>query len=654
MAGLSKGLIEVGISMVLRDQFSANAGKVSSAFTGMMNDMNTWNRGMQQSIGNAFEYGKQMIGGMYGAYKHYASIQDQIFLTAKISGATAKEQQELMKLAQEINERVPLTNLDITSGMKYLAMAGNSVSQIQDMIGPAAELASIFSMPLGGKGGVADMLTNIMATFGIPSNQARDIVDRLGVAVTSANISLTDLAESLKYSGAVFRNSNVDISHAAAAIGVLGNNGIQASSAGTALANMLRYLNLSITGQKIKGGDYLKKLGITREDLVDARGNLRRLDHVIQAITSRTAGLSGTELVEAYYNIFGVRGERAIAALVNSGNQMGDILDKISKSSGFVENTTFERLEQPLGIVEQFISTWDNLVTSVGKGLAMVFNPVLEAITYVFRLVKPLVDNGLGKAIVRFTAVSTIIGVIVNGTRLLVNTFRLINGAAALLTSNTSAASTGMGRINAQAGMLELHLQHIVALMGQYVAMSMAPGTSMVLPGGGKLGRGKTGRVYMNPKGRGGITSPGRYAETLGRGKGKGLGTGSGTGAAGASATSNALGVLSTGAMLFGGVPGLAIGLGITAFMAAMDSYNEAMERNTKATDSNTEALSDSELRSTYEERFLKALKQTILASNEKGNKPVRLDLSINGSPYKEVYEGSPVVLDDYGINNGI
>lgn len=646
MAGLSKGLIEVGISMVLRDQFSANAGKVSQSFNSMMNDMNTWNRGMQQSLGNAFDYGKQMVGGMYEAYKHSAAVHNQIFLTSTIAGATAKQQQGLMELAQEINVRTPLTNMDITSGMKYLAMAGNSVEQIEDMIGPAAELASIFSMPLGGKGGVADMLTNIMATFGIPSEQARDTVDKLGVATTSANINLTDLAQSLQYSGAVFRNAGIDISQASAAIGVLGNQGIQASSAGTALANMLRYLTLSVTGQKIKGGDYLKRLGIRREDLVDSQGNLKRLDQILQTIARSTEGLSSTEKMEAYYNIFGVRGERAISALVNGGSQMTEILDKIANSSGFAAETIDKSLKTPQGIIDRFKSNWENLVTTFGQSFAAIFNPLLSHLSSFMKLVKKFSETSLGNFVLRFVAISTLVGVIVTGFKLLFNTIRMVSGVASLFSSSTTAASGGMTRLNAQAATLEMYLQHIVALMGQYVAMSMSAGTSMILPGGGRLGKGRTGRVYMNPKGKGGITSPGTYAQNMSKNLGRASGAGSSVPRTGMRAGAGM-------SAMIGGPWFWGIAVGLTALSYAMDSYDDHINDLTEATQDNTQALTADELKATYEERFLKALKETIIAANSKGNEPVKLSLSFNGSPYYEVREGDPVRLDDFGISNG-
>ena len=56
---------------------------------------------------------------------------------------------------------------DIASGMKYLAMAGNDANQIQEMISGAAMMANAAGMELGGKGGTADLLTNIMRTLRI-------------------------------------------------------------------------------------------------------------------------------------------------------------------------------------------------------------------------------------------------------------------------------------------------------------------------------------------------------------------------------------------------------------------------------------------------------------------------------------------------------
>ena len=342
----SRSLVEVGVAMVLKDRFSNEAGRISNSFRTMMNDMNTWNRGIQMSAANAFDFGKELVGGMAKAYQYSAGVYDQVFLASKMSGANAAQQARLMQVAKEVNEVTPLTAKDIASGERYLAMAGNNVEQIEKMIGPAAKLASIFSMPLGEKGGVADLMTNIMQTFNIPSQNATQAVDQLATAVTSANISLTDLAQSFQYSGAEFRNAKISMGDAAAAIGVLGNQGIQASSAGTALANMMRYLTLSVTGQKKAGSSMLKSLGIDPASLVDSQGNLLRLDKIITMLGDKLRGRRGIDISSALFNIFGVRGTRDISNQIRNmmagSDKMTKILEQYDKNSGIVEQVTEE------------------------------------------------------------------------------------------------------------------------------------------------------------------------------------------------------------------------------------------------------------------------------------------------------------------------
>lgn len=57
----SRSLVEVGVAMVLKDRFSNEAGRISNSFRTMMNDMNTWNRGIQMSAANAFDFGKSWL-----------------------------------------------------------------------------------------------------------------------------------------------------------------------------------------------------------------------------------------------------------------------------------------------------------------------------------------------------------------------------------------------------------------------------------------------------------------------------------------------------------------------------------------------------------------------------------------------------------------
>ena len=646
----SRSLVEVGVAMVLKDRFSNEAGRISNSFRTMMNDMNTWNRGIQMSAANAFDFGKELVGGMAKAYQYSAGVYDQVFLASKMSGANAAQQARLMQVAKEVNEVTPLTAKDIASGERYLAMAGNNVEQIEKMIGPAAKLASIFSMPLGEKGGVADLMTNIMQTFNIPSQNATQVVDQLATAVTSANISLTDLAQSFQYSGAEFRNAKISMGDAAAAIGVLGNQGIQASSAGTALANMMRYLTLSVTGQKKAGSTMLKSLGIDPASLVDSQGNLLRLDKIITMLGDKLRGRRGIDISSALFNIFGVRGTRAASALLQdywSGtNKLTELMDKVNSAKGTVENLTQERLQTPAGIIEQFKSNWENFIVTAGSTLAKVFNPLLKFGSGLLKIINDIQETWAGKFLVKIVATGALVGTIYQGFKFISGTIRMISTFQALATAETEGMAAGMTKTNVQATILEGHLRNISAMMMRMTALQMAPGKFFALPMGGTVGKTKKGTVVARD-------SQGRFTSmsTL---------AGAGAGAAvGSTVTRTAgqqvakRGAIGFGARLLGsrllgflgGPLGLALSIGIPLLIEVIGSL-------TSSVDKNTEALNSDDNKASLQERNQQAFVEAVRSAIRDGFKDSRINISVDGEPVGDFAPGNS--SDFTGIALGI
>lgn len=646
----SRSLVEVGVAMVLKDRFSNEAGRISNSFRTMMNDMNTWNRGIQMSAANAFDFGKELVGGMAKAYQYSAGVYDQVFLASKMSGANAAQQARLMQVAKEVNEVTPLTAKDIASGERYLAMAGNNVEQIEKMIGPAAKLASIFSMPLGEKGGVADLMTNIMQTFNIPSQNATQVVDQLATAVNSANISLTDLAQSFQYSGAEFRNAKISMGDAAAAIGVLGNQGIQASSAGTALANMMRYLTLSVTGQKKAGSTMLKSLGIDPASLVDSQGNLLRLDKIITMLGDKLRGRRGIDISSALFNIFGVRGTRAASALLQdywSGtNKLTELMDKVNSAKGTVESLAQERLQTPAGIIEQFKSNWENFVVTVGSTLAQVFNPLLKFGSGLLKIINDIQETWAGKFLVKVVATGALVGTLYQGFKFISGTIRMISTFQALATAETEGMAVGMTKTNVQATILEGHLRNISAMMMRMTALQMAPGKFFALPMGGTVGKTKKGTVVARD-------SQGRFTSmsTL---------AGAGAGAAvGSTVTRTAgqqvakRGAIGFGARLLGsrllgflgGPLGLALSIGIPLLIEVIGGL-------TNSVDKNTEALNSDDNKASIQERNQQAFVEAVRSAIRDGFKDSRINISVDGEPVGDFAPGNS--SDFTGIALGI
>lgn len=630
----SRSIVEVGVAMVLKDRFSQEAGKISGSFRTMMNDMNTWNRGIQMSASNTMDFGMQLVGGMARAYKYSAGVQNEVWTASKIAGATIAEQREMLQLAKDVNEITPLTASDVASGQRYLAMAGNKFDAIKEMIGPASKLASIFTMPVGQKGGVADLMTNIMSMYQIPMGEAARVTDDLYTAVTNANISLTDLAQSISYAGADMATAGVDLRQTAAAIGVLGDMGIQGSMAGTSLANMIRYLQLSLVNQKKKGYNALADLGLSPDEFFDAQGNLIDLYTIYQKFAKAAVDLPSRIETPTFFNIFGVRGNRGMLPVLRdiaSGrDKMGKILATYDQNIGAVNRLNEERLKTDAGVIDQFESSIENLTVTAGAALGRIFTPVLNVGTYLVKIINSISETWAGSFGLRVAATGVVVGTIVAGFNTVRGIIRSVGYLQTIATASTEGMSTATAKTNAQFVIMEAHLRNISFMMSSIAAQTLGMGKSIPLSGGFFMGKDKRGRAY--------------YRDSMGRRVSQGTALGGtnlisttvregGKQAGKKLATSAAFGLGGRLMGLLGGPVGLAITIGLPLLIEVGSSLIKSVDRNTEA-----QSKEDpSAIRAQNEERFLNAMRAAI----RDGLKDGKINISVDGE-----------ILGDYSLGS--
>lgn len=630
----SRSIVEVGVAMVLKDRFSQEAGKISGSFRTMMNDMNTWNRGIQMSASNTMDFGMQLVGGMARAYKYSAGVQNEVWTASKIAGATIAEQREMLQLAKDVNEITPLTASDVASGQRYLAMAGNKFDAIKEMIGPASKLASIFTMPVGQKGGVADLMTNIMSMYQIPMGEAARVTDDLYTAVTNANISLTDLAQSISYAGADMATAGVDLRQTAAAIGVLGDMGIQGSMAGTSLANMIRYLQLSLVNQKKKGYNALADLGLSPDEFFDAQGNLIDLYTIYQKFAKAAVDLPSRIETPTFFNIFGVRGNRGMLPVLRdiaSGrDKMGKILATYDQNIGAVNRLNEERLKTDAGVIDQFESSIENLTVTAGAALGRIFTPVLNVGNSIIKVINSISETWVGSFGLRVAATGVVVGTIVAGFNTVRGIIRSVGYLQTIATASTEGMSTATAKTNAQFVIMEAHLRNISFMMSSIAAQTLGMGKSIPLSGGFFMGKDKRGRAY--------------YRDSMGRRVSQGTALGGtnlisttvregGKQAGKKLATSAALGLGGRLMGLLGGPVGLAITIGLPLLIEVGSSLIKSVDRNTEA-----QSKEDpSAIRAQNEERFLNAMRAAI----KDGLKDGKINISVDGE-----------ILGDYSLGS--
>jgi TP901 family phage tail tape measure protein len=674
----SAGQLEIGVALVLQDRFSNQAREASSVIRGLHRDAKNAvqaNLTAVQSYANmASGVANSIVSTLTTTIETGADFIDMMTTVGAISGATENQMSGLSETAQTLGLRTMSMSMDIASGMKYLAMAGNDANQIQEMISGAAMMANATGMELGGKGGAADLLTNIMRTFKLEGQQAADTVgDQLTKAALSSNVQMTDLAESIKYSAASMVTLKQQLPQVAAMIGTLGNAGIQGSMAGTSIRNMADYLTQSITNPNFKGAKALAKLGLGKQDFVDANGDLQDFAVILEKIGTATQGLSTVDQNAVFKSIFGVRGMRAAVAIMRDTEGYFDLLNQIqNNSAGFAEEVVRKRMETFAGKIEIVQSAAENLMTTFSKALGKnsIIMGFLDMVGWAISQLRDLMATPFGPWIAGFVAIAAVglkIGSIWMGLRarwLLLNgdsqvSFRTM--VRLMIGGWNQATISAQGYLNMERAIMAQREAGIGASAATVAAMGGMP--AYYYNGNTPAKMGANGRYYANTgRGASGWTPvPAAMVTTTNASKMTRSLMG-GAGAAAGAASRGALASVGRGLLGFGsrivGLFGGPLGLAITCISRFGPMIYSAIKGNKSAQDENTRATNDlasaiKASREGYKQKDnlqmltiqeMRWLVQTLglyaERLNQRDNKGTHLTINMDGKKFLEEYLG--------------
>lgn len=589
--------LEIGIALVLQDRFSNQAKDASAAIRRLHNEAKeavTANLQTADSIlGNVYNGFLNVATGITNTVLQGAEFIDTMTTVSAITGSTREQLQMLSETAQSLGLETMFGSQDIASGMKYLAMAGNTVEQVNDMIKGAAYVANATGMELGGKGGAADLITNVMKTFKIVGDGASELVgDQLTKATLSANISMTDLAESIKYSVADMVMLKKELPEVAAMIGTLGNAGIQGSMAGTSLGNMARYL-IKAFNPKTDAYSFLQRMGLSQQDFVDAQGDLIDFGDIMEKISKGVENLPSIDRGKAIGAIFGVRGQRAANAIMNDLEGYRNLLDQIqNNSAGFAKSIVDKRMNTLAGSIDKVSSAWENLKVAFTEQIGPALMPILNTISQIIEAVREFVTTPVGAFASQVFVLSTFIGLVGTKVLQLITKWRLLR-------SDTQIGFTNMFRLIRGGWQgATLDLQNYMRLQGllnaqttyglpYYASMAKHLGT----PVGGVVYDQRTKRWRSHDQS---VTGLGkgtfmkerdaiRYTETHGTGKQVVAGFFGNNPNTKSTWWTKILGI---GSKLFSGLS--LVSLGLTLIMPLIKMAANALDKNTKQIEKNT------------------------------------------------------------------
>ncbi|MDO3187461.1 phage tail tape measure protein [Mycobacteroides abscessus subsp. abscessus] len=349
-----------------------------------------------------------------------------------VTGASADVMQRFRDTAKALGNDMSLSNTsaaDAAQAMTELAKAGFSVDESIAGAKGTLQLAAAAQVDAGK---AAEIQANALLAFGLKADYAAKAADVLSNAANASSAEITDVAQALQSGGAVANQFGLKLEDTAAAIGLLANNGIKGSDAGTLLKSAL--LALTDTSNPAQGA--IEELGLT---VYDAQGRFvgleklfgqlqaasqRMTPEMYQAATTtlfgsdaaRLAGIAAKDGAAGYDQMRDAMEKQGSAAKLAAAQNQGlpGVIERLKNAAETLAITLFEKVQGPLssigdgltGFTNKMQDAFENPAVSQAAGnIGAALSSIGTAFGNVLSAVGPSLVSGLSDAvnlIVRF------------------------------------------------------------------------------------------------------------------------------------------------------------------------------------------------------------------------------------------------------------
>ena len=280
-----------------------------------------------------------LVRGLSSAVNTMKEFESANSELASVLGKSISEIDGLTESAMELGKRTSFTAAEVTSLQTSLARLGFTEGQITSMQESVLKFAAAVGTDLAS---AADFSGAALRSFGLKASDSQDLLDLMAASCSKSALSFSKLQTSIAVVGPVANSFGLSARDTVSMLGVLSNAGFDASSAATALRNIL--LNLADSNGKLAQG--LGHTATTMPEIIDA----------LQELSDRGVDLN-TQL-----EMTDKRSVAAFSALVKGAGDVRELYDALGDANGALDqmyNTMTDNLE---GAIKRVGSAWEDLV----------------------------------------------------------------------------------------------------------------------------------------------------------------------------------------------------------------------------------------------------------------------------------------------------
>ena len=283
-----------------------------------------------------------------GGVEVFRDFEESNSELAAVLGTTIDGVSELSESAKNLGATTRYTASEVTQLQIALARLGFDTGQIQAMESSVLNFALAMRTDLGS---AAEFTGSALRAFGLSSSDTSDLLDVMSASTTNSALNFEKLQTSISIVGPIAKAFGLDVKETASLLGVLANSGFDASSAATALRNIL--LNLAQTNGKLATG-----IG----------HSARSFDEIIAAF--KELHEKGVDL-ESVLGMTNARTASAASSFIELANDAEALKLKLDEANGSLDTMAGTMADNLAGAIDSVKSAWQGwmLELSSSKGI---------------------------------------------------------------------------------------------------------------------------------------------------------------------------------------------------------------------------------------------------------------------------------------------
>lgn len=398
----------------------------------------------------------------------FAEVDKTMTLANQTMGNTAEQANLLNKAMKDAAMNSTFGMNDAAQASLNFARAGLSAEQAAAAMAPAMNLAA-------GEGGNLDTVSaGLVATingFGDSFDNTTHYADVFASACNNSALDIDSLSDAMSIAAPIFKTAGYSVDDAALYMGVMANNGIEASEA----ANSLKTGFARLVSPAKEGAEMMDQLGIS---VTNADGTMKDCVTIQSELHDAFAGLSESEQIAAASAIFGKNQMSKWLALINaSPADVQKLSGEISNCAGTTQEMADAMMSGFGGSLEKLKSSVDVAATSLGEALAptieKVANGIQKAVDW-FNSLDSEQQTAIANALLLVAALGPVLivgGKIVSGIGTIMTLVpQIVGGISAVATFITGTAIPAISGLIATAAPLVAAALPIIAVAGLVVA----------------------------------------------------------------------------------------------------------------------------------------------------------------------------------------